>query len=259
MRSISRRSILFGAGAAQALPTNGADNQAPAKSHRKLKVIVVGAHVDDPQSGCGGLISLCARSAHEVVALSLTRGDSDSIARSLRMAPHALAAKRHEDAVRSCAVLKCRLTVLSYINRAVVITPERYEEFSKTLLVQTPDVVFTHWPIDSHPDHRAASLLTYNAWLDGGRKFPLFFYEVELGRQTQDFLPTYYVDITSVAEQKKAAAFENSITVGGWWPLHEDMQHMRGLESGCQFAEAFHLHPQSPDHPSLAAIVQSVS
>jgi LmbE family N-acetylglucosaminyl deacetylase len=189
----------------------------------------------------------------------LTRGDSDSIARSLQMAPPALAARRYEDAVRSCAVLNCRLVALNYINRAVTISAEHYTEFTKTLLAEMPDVVFTHWPIDTHPDHRAASLLTYNAWLENGRKFPLFFYEVELGHQTQDFFPTHYVDITSVAEQKKAAAFANAVTVQGWWPLHEEMQRFRGLERGYQSAEAFNSHPQSPDQPNLAAILKSVS
>jgi len=255
MESVSRRSILIGTTAARTF----AETKNLAGPRKKLKVVVVGAHVDDPQSGCGGTIALCTQLSHEVVALSLTRGDSDSIARSLQMAPLALAAKRYEDAVRSCAFLNCRLVTLNYINRAVAISDEHYKEFSTMLLAETPDIVFTHWPIDTHPDHRAASLLTYNAWLETGLKFPLFFYEVELGRQTQDFFPTHYVDITSVAEQKKAAAFANAITVQGWWPLHEQMQRFRGLERGYQSAEAFNSHPQSPDQPSLAAILKSVS
>ena len=242
----------------RAIQENPSEPANRAVSRRKLKVVVVGAHVDDPQSGCGGTIVLCAQLSHEVVAFSLTRGDSESIARSLHMAPQALAAKRYEDAVRSCRLLNCRLHTLNYVNRAIAITAERYEEFTKNLLAETPDIVLTHWPIDTHPDHRAASLLTYNAWLESGRKFPLYFYEVELGQQTQDFLPTHYVDITSVAEQKKAAAFANTVTVQGWWPLHEQMQRFRGLERGCQFAEAFHRHPQSPDQPALDAIARCV-
>lgn len=259
METVSRRSILIGSTAAQAFPVTFAETKNRANPRKKLKVVVVGAHVDDPQSGCGGTIALCTQLSHEVVALSLTRGDSDSIARSLQMAPPALAAKRYEDAVRSCAFLNCRLVTLNYINRAVAISAEHYNEFRKTLLAETPDIVFTHWPIDTHPDHRAASLLTYNAWLESGRKFPLFFYEVELGRQTQDFFPTHYVDITAVVEQKKAAAFANAVTVQGWWPLHEEMQRFRGLERGYQSAEAFNSHPQNPDQPSLAAILKSVS
>jgi LmbE family N-acetylglucosaminyl deacetylase len=259
MKAITRRSILIGPGAALAVPKSFAQPTGPAGAQRKLKIVVVGAHVDDPQSGCGGIIALCTQLSHEVVALSLTRGDSESIARSFNMAPQALAAKRYEDAILSCQLLKCRLLALTYINRAIAITEGSYEDFAKSLLAETPDIVFTHWPIDTHPDHRAASLLTYNAWLKSGRKFPLYYYEVELGRQTQDFLPTHYVDISSVAEQKKAAGAANTLTVQGWWPLHEEMQRLRGLEVGCQFAEAYHRHPQSPDEPGLAAFTSRLS
>jgi hypothetical protein len=128
----------------------------------------------------------------------------------------------------------------------------RYKEFGDTLLDHKPDVVFTHWPIDTHPDHRAASLFTYDAWLRAGKKFPLYFYEVETGQQTQDFWPTRYVDVTEVAERKKAASYANTLTVDGWWPLHDQMQRSRGSEKGCKFAEAFNRHPQSPDEPALA-------
>lgn len=192
-----------------------------------------------------------ADQGHDVVALSLTRGDSESIAASLRMPPRELAAKRYADALRSCALLNCRMVALNYINRGIDITTARYTEFAGSLLDQKPDIVFTHWPIDTHPDHRAASLFTYDAWLRGGKKFPLYFYEVELGQQTQDFWPTHYVDITEVADRKKAAAYANTLTVQGWWPLHEETQRFRGNEKGCKFAEAYNHHPQSPAQPLL--------
>jgi N-acetylglucosamine malate deacetylase 1 len=248
MEKLSRRSLL----ARSSLPLLMADSaeKAPA-AQRKFKVVVVGAHVDDPQSGCGGTIARYADLAHDVFALSLTRGDSESIAASLHLPPQELAARRYADAQRSCDLLRCRFVALHYINRGTEVTMARYKEFGEALLHLKPDIVFTHWPIDTHPDHRAASLLTYDAWLRGGKKFPLYFYEVELGQQTQDFWPTHYVDISEVAERKKSAAYANALTVEGWWPLHEQMQRSRGNEKGCKFAEAYNRHPQSPAEPAL--------
>jgi LmbE family N-acetylglucosaminyl deacetylase len=248
MDKVSRRSLLVRSSVPLLMAAVVEKSQA---AQQKLKVVVVGAHVDDPQSGCGGTIARYADLAHEVVALSLTRGDSESIAASLQMTPQELAARRYADAQRSCALLHCRLVALSYINRGIELTMARYQEFGNALLDQKPDIVFTHWPIDTHPDHRAASMLTYDAWLRGGKKFPLYFYEVELGHQTQDFWPTHYVDITAVAERKKSASYANTLTVEGWWPLHDQMQRSRGNEKGCKFAEAFNRHPQSPNEPAL--------
>ena len=249
MGTLSRRSLLRGS--SLPLVMAAAPDKTPS-AERKLKVVVVGAHVDDPQSGCGGTIARCADLGHEVVALSLTRGDSESIAASLHMPPQELAARRYADAQRSCALLHCHMVALHYSNRGIEVTEAHYKEFGDALFDQKPDIVFTHWPIDTHPDHRAASMLTYEAWLRAGKKTPLYFYEVETGQQTQDFWPTHHVDITEVAERKKVASYANTLTVDGWWPLHDQMQRSRGSEKGCKFAEAFNRHPQSPDEAALA-------
>jgi len=41
----------------------------------------------------------------------------------------------------------------------------------------------------AHPDHRACAALTQGAWLAGGRRFALYYYEVDLGSDTQCFRP----------------------------------------------------------------------
>ena len=43
----------------------------------------------------------------------------------------------------------------------------------------------------------------------------------------------------------------NASTIDEWWPLHDAMHHIRGMEHGCKAAEAFNHHPQSPTEPSL--------
>src|SRR2546426_12736220 len=102
MEKFSRRSLL----ARSSLPLLMADRAEKAQAaQRKLKVVVVGAHVDDPQSGCGGTIPRYSDLAHEVVALSLTRGDSANIAASPHIPPPELAAKRDTDAHRPRARL----------------------------------------------------------------------------------------------------------------------------------------------------------
>src|SRR5258708_14763495 len=102
MAKFSRRSLR----ARSPLPLLMADRAEKAQAaQRKLKVVVVGAHVDDPQSGCGGNIARYADLTHDVVALSLTRGDSESIAASLHMPPQELAAKRKSAAPPSVGPL----------------------------------------------------------------------------------------------------------------------------------------------------------
>ena len=56
--------------------------------------------------------------------------------------------------------------------------------------------MFTHWPIDNHADHRAISMLVYDAWLRMRKSFALYYYEVSNGEDTLQFAPTDYVTIS---------------------------------------------------------------
>src|SRR5207248_1307804 len=84
---------------------------------------------------------------------------------------------------------------------------ERIAPFSRLLGEQEPDVLLAHWPIDTHPDHQAASMLAIRAYLGSPRRYPVYFFEVNSGSQTLGFLPSAFVDITAVRERKKSALF----------------------------------------------------
>ena len=248
MSSISRRSMLeksvSAAGASLfglplAARARGADSTA---EPRKLKVIVVGGHPDDPESGCGGTMALYASLGHEVVALYLTRGEAGIPGKTHEQA----ATIRTSECLRACEILKSRAVFAGQIDGATEVNSARYAGFREILESERPDIVYTHWPVDTHPDHRAASLLAYDAWLRGGRKFALFYFEVMSGSQTQNFSPSHYVDITSMESLKRAACFAHSSqNPAEFYAEHDVMNRFRGMESGVKFAEGFVEHVQS--------------
>ena len=136
------------------------------------------------------------------------------------------------------------------IDGHAVVDPEHYERFRKLLQEQSPDAVFTHWPIDNHADHRAMFNLVYDAWIRLGRKFALYFYEVSTGRDTVQFSPTDYVDITATAARKRKACYAHaSQSPIDTMRSRNPSRCMRGLESGSNQAEAFVRHVQSPPFP----------
>jgi len=208
-----------------------------------LRAVFVGGHPDDPQSGCGGTMALYSNASHKVVALFLTRGEKGIPGKS----DQETAAIRTAEAQKSCEILGARPRFANQIDSRTELSKSRYEQFWEVIQDEKPDVLFTHWPIDTHPDHRVASLLSYDAWLRGNKRFALYYYEVELGSQTQTFRPTDYVDISPVEARKRSACYTHASTVEGWYPLHEQMHRFRGLESGCKSAEAFIRQAQSVD------------
>jgi N-acetylglucosamine malate deacetylase 1 len=240
-RAMLERAPLLAASLGAVLP--GISETQGGEEKRRLNIVVVGAHPDDPESGCGGTIALYSDIGHKVVVLYLTRGEAGIPGKSAREA----AAIRTAEAERACEILKAKPVFAGQIDGNTELNPARYTEFRKILESESPDIVFTHWPVDSHRDHRAASLLAYDAWLEGGRKFDLYYFEVLQGEQTQIFHPTDYVDISPSANRKRAACFVHSSQLPAtmFWPQHEQMAQFRGLECGVEVAEAFVRHSKN--------------
>jgi LmbE family N-acetylglucosaminyl deacetylase len=240
MSGISRRKLLEGSAAAGLLPLLGpARTQEP----RKQKILAAGGHPDDPESAAGGTLARYADLGHEPVALYLTRGEAGIRGKNAEEA----AAIRTAEVEKACAVLRARARFVGQIDGSTEVTAARYEEVRKILEEEKPDLVLTHWPVDTHRDHRVISLLVYDAWLRLGRRFALYYFEVNPGAQTQLFQPTHYVDIAPVLARKREACYcHESQNPKGWYDeYHEPSQRSRGRESGLKFAEAFIRHIQN--------------
>src|SRR5215472_11449624 len=261
-RSLLRQSSALAGAAATFLPLGPANAQEKRPdADRKLRIVAVGGHFDDPQCCAGGTLTLFADQGHDVVGLSITGGPPPAAGAN----PEDRSVKNRLNAMRMAEILKIRLDCLNYsgsnsgqFSPSIVygtgceVSGQRYKKFTEVLLDKyKPDLVFTHWPIDFHMDHRAASLLTYEAWLRSGKKFALYYMEAELGTQTQNFYPTHYVDITTVEDRTHQAWLADTLWYKDVWPLHDSMRRMRGDERGCKVAEAFNHHPQSPTLPAL--------
>ncbi len=212
MSNMTRRDMLQGAAllaAAGMLPAT-----AMAGGKDKLKIIVAGAHPDDPESSSGGTMALYADAGHEVVSLYLTRGEAGIHGKS-----HEEAAKiRTAEALEACRILKARPVFLTQIDGSTELNGERYDEAWKVIKEEAPDILLTHWPIDGHRDHRIMSLLMYDTWLRSKKKFELYYYETESGMQTQHFGPTHYVDITTTEDRKRKSSLPST------WELHKATQ-----------------------------------
>ncbi len=224
----SRREIL-------SLPLAGvAAGQSPG---RRIKIVCAGGHPDDPESGCGGTLARYAALGHSVTIVYLTRGEAGIPGKS-----HAEAAAiRSAEAEAACKILGAKPIFAGQIDGATVVDKNAAESFGRIISTENPDLLFTQWPIDSHPDHQAASILSYRAWLAARGRFQLYYYEVDLGDQTMGFHPTDYIDITGVREEKKAALFAHKSQDGEriYSEYHKVMEDYRGRESGCVAAEAF--------------------
>lgn len=241
---MTRRNLLISAGGAASKLAIGVVgvNEAGATpqglpAQRKIKVIVCGGHPGDPEYGCGGTVARLTALGHEVVLLYLNDGAWPPTPANIRTA----------EATKACGILKARPAYAGQTNGHAVVDPTHYDDCQKLIAAENPDAVFTHWPIDNHPDHRAIFMLTYNAWRKLNKKFALYYYEVSDGEDTLQFSPNRYVDITETEPRKRASCYAHaSQTPERYYELQDSVARFRGSESGYRRAEAFLWQLQSP-------------
>jgi LmbE family N-acetylglucosaminyl deacetylase len=221
--------------AATASPLSAADSQEAAA--RPLRVICIGAHPDDPESGCAGTLARYAELGHSVTVIYLTRGERGIHGKSLDEA----AEIRSQECEKACGIIGAKPIFFGQIDGATEVNKTQVDAMSRLFADHSSDVIFGHWPIDTHLDHQVASLLTLCAWRSLAHRPRLYFFEVNSGSQSQGFLPNTYVDVSAVREKKKAAlqAHVSQDGQGVWRAHHEPIGNWRGREAGVRMAEAF--------------------
>ena len=128
------------------MPMSAKGESSQPQDKAKRKVLVIGAHPDDPETGCGGTIILLAKAGYEVVSVYLTRGEA-----GIEGKTHDEAANiRTEEALNACKIMGVRAEFLTQIDGSCEINTNRYDEMYHFIQKENPDVVITHWPIDSH-------------------------------------------------------------------------------------------------------------
>ena len=217
-------------------------------SNGHLKVVFVGAHPDDPETGCGGTIAKLVGDGHHVTVIYLTRGEAGLKSRD-RITTARL---RTAEALNAAEILGVDVVFANQIDGQTSADAEHSGHFTNLLRSLMPDIVFSHWQYDTHRDHQNVSKLTRIAWDALDRTFTLVYYEVMAGIQTYDFEPNVYVDVSGAEQKKRAAVYAHvSQNPDRFYPYHVNMEKLRGAEARLARAEAFFMVRQSQRHLSF--------
>ncbi len=204
-----------------------------------MRILTIGAHLDDVEIACGGTIARATGSGHEVRMLVLTdsgfKNYDGQVRRTQAEALEEGWASARILGVQDIHVLEFPTLDLPY-NSDVVGQIEAYTDSFK------PDLIFTHWPYDTHQDHRAGALATLSA----ARWYPsILMYEpmMPAGRSYVGFRPQFYVDVSAFMIQKiealKAHVSQYRKFGDAWIDAIEARCRLRGFETGARYAEAF--------------------
>jgi len=151
-----------------------------------MKILAIGAHPDDIELGCGGLLIKAARQGHEVHMYSLTRGaasgDPNLRTKELMQSAKFIGAKN--------------LWIDNFDDSKLVVGSDLINHIEFFINKVDPELIITHSHGDVHHDHRAIALSTVEA---GRFVSNILSYEIPL---TKNFSPQVFFDITDVVDDK---------------------------------------------------------
>jgi 4-oxalomesaconate hydratase len=186
------------------------------------RVLVIGAHSADFVWRAGGAVavnSACGGTSR-VIALSYgERGESGELWKEPGQTVERVKEIRHGEAERAAAILGADFRCLDLGDYPLEIDPPALQRIADEIREFAPDVLLTHTTVDPfNPDHGLAGAAVDRARsLAAGAGVPSAFGTVTPPMLLQfephqpelcAFVPTTFVDITSVYEQKVAAMAE---------------------------------------------------
>jgi LmbE family N-acetylglucosaminyl deacetylase/CheY-like chemotaxis protein len=162
-------------------------------------VLAIGAHPDDVEIGCAGVLLRHSGVGHDVHLLTLTSGEAGGDA-----------GVRSAESERAAEVMSAELHMLDLDDTAISETAATVKAISEVVERVRPTTIYTHSSRDVHQDHRAA----HNASLVAARRVARI-YAYQTPSTTVEFRPTRFISIDDVLERKIEAidAFESQTRI----------------------------------------------
>lgn len=204
------------------LPVLNAQND-PA---RKLNIIIIGAHPDDPDKA-GGTAYKWARMGHNVLMVSLTNGDAGHQS----IPAEELAKIRREEARRAGEVIGVKYITLDNHDGQLMPTYENRLQVIRLIREQKADIVIFPRPYDYHPDHRYTGVLVLDAAymvtvprilpeVPFLAKNPMFLFMSDGFIHPEPFVADICVPIDDVIEKKLDMYHQHTSQMYEWLPFN---------------------------------------
>lgn len=204
-----------------------------------MRILAIGAHLDDVEVGCGATLAKAVDRGHEVRVLVLSPSDYVDY-RGAEKRDRATAVA--EGQVGAAVLGVAHLTVLDFPAKDISHHSNVVEAIEPHLDAFGPELILTHFAFDTHQAHVGTALSTISA---ARRHAGILMYEPTppSGRSYVAFRPQVYVDVGHWLDRKLDAlrAHRSQYEKYGdaWIEAIEGRARYRGFENGCRAAEAF--------------------
>jgi N-acetylglucosamine malate deacetylase 1 len=193
---------------------------------RKLRVVIFGAHPDDPDKA-GGTACKWAQLGYDVLMVAVTNGDAGH----QTIKAKELARLRREEARKAGEIIGVRYITLNNHDGQLMPTYENRLEIIRIIREQKADIVICPRPYDYHPDHRYTGVLVLDAAymvtvptilpkVPIVEKNPLFLFMSDGFIHPEPFKADVCVDIDDVIEKKMDMYHQHKTQMYEWLPYN---------------------------------------
>lgn len=126
---------------------------------RQLKVLMIGAHLDDNDFRCGGIALKYINKGHKVQFLSMCNGCGGHHVNS----PEEIAKRRYQEAQEVAKLAGLKYDVWEINDCEIMADLETRKRLVRYIRQFNPDIIFTHRTNDYHADHRNVAVLVQDA------------------------------------------------------------------------------------------------
>ena len=204
-----------------------------------MKIMVVGAHLDDIELACGGTLAKACANGHVKVLIMSKSGYTNKDGQMQRS--DEIAVKEGIKALQTLGISD--IEILDFPTKDIPFRSDVVNAIDVAMSNFNPDVIFTHHPFDTHQAHEGVSKATIAA---ARRKNTVLFFEpiAPSGRSYVAFKPQLYIGIDDFVETKinSLKCHESEYNKFGgedWIAGVKSRCGFRGYEIGKQYAEAF--------------------
>lgn len=206
-----------------------------------MRILAVGAHLDDIELACGGTLAKAIANNHSVKMIVMSKSGYTNYDGTVMRSDE----KAIEEGRRAASILGVKdLEILDCPSKDIPYHSEVIESLDSRIQEYMPDIIFTHWIFDTHQAHEGVAKSTITA---ARRHNTIYMYEpiYPAGRSYMGFRPQMYIDIGGFEEQKLEALRMHKTEYKKfgeqWIEGSRARAAYRGYEMGRQYAEAFEI------------------
>jgi LmbE family N-acetylglucosaminyl deacetylase len=195
-----------------------------------MRILAIGAHPDDIEYGCGGMLLKYVKSGHDLFLLVMTEGEvgGDGVVR------------KTEQEVAAEILHAQKVFWGGFRDTEIPVDKKTISVIEHAIDTANPDEVYVNYYDDTHQDHRTLAHCVISATRYVKR---VLFYE---DYTTCNFEPNIFIDINDVLEDKVKLMKAHHSQISKCYPTGLDIvesvkaiANFRGFQGKVKYAEGF--------------------